>query len=157
MNYVSLVHPSLHLDLMVEQEFYPQLVSYIQRMDCTYTEERELRPIRGHKYRVLKDIRGKNGAGLGELLGLFYSLEWGALTDRGEQARKFYIMVNPRRKEKRKHAGKHRKEADQGSHSGNSGEPAGYSEPGPVGGSAGNGADAGVTGADDLWESPRVG
>ena len=155
MNYVVVSHRSIRIDLMVDQEFFPQLVSYCQRMGCTYAEERTAKAVNGHVYRVLKDVKGPNGGALGELLGLFYSLEWGALAE-GITKRKFYMMINPRRKEKKKNAGKNRKEADQGSNGGDSGEPSGNPGPGPVGGSAGDGADAGTAGDDGLWELPRV-
>ena len=154
MNYVFCKNQNLQLDLMVEEAFYPQMVSYIQRMGCRYREERAVTPRKGRIYHVLKDITGPNDAAVGEVIGLFYSLEWGSLL-RGEE-RKFYIMVNPRRKGKKKHADKNRKKADQGSNCGDRGEPAGNSGSEPLGGSAGDGPDAGVIGADDLWELPRV-
>lgn len=155
MNYIVHADPNVSLDLMVEESFYPQLVSYFERMKCRYTEERAVKPVKDRNYRVLKDISGPNGASVGELLGLFYSLEWGSLRE-GETGKKFYIMIHQRRKGKKKNAGKNRKEADQGSNGGDSGEPAGYSEQGPVGGPAGDSDDAGYPGPDDLWELPRV-
>lgn len=155
MNYILCVNPNVRLDLMVEESFYPQLVSYVQRMGCTYAEERTAKPGNGRVYRVLKDIQGKTGGAVGELIGLFYSLEWNNLKD-GESGRKFYMMINPRRKGKKNNAGKNRKETDQGGNGGNSGEPAGYSESGPVVGPAGDGNDAGTDGSDDLYEPPRV-
>ena len=153
MNYVVCAQ-DVKIDLMVEQEFYPQLVSYVQRMGCSYTKERTAKPGNGRVYKVLKDIHGKGGA-VGELLGLFYSLEWGALKS-DKDARKFYIMINPARKGKKKDADKNRKKAGQGSNSGNSGESSGYSEPGSVGGPAGDGFDAGLPIDNDLWDFPRV-
>ena len=155
MNYVICKDPGLELDLMVEEAFYPQLVSYIQRMGCKYARERAVTPRKGRIYHVLKDLTGPNGAAVGEVIGLFYSLEWGGLLE-GEEARKFYIMVRPKRKGKKKHADKNRKEPDQGSNRGDRGEPTGNSGSEPLGRPAGDGPDAGVIGADDLWEFPRV-
>ena len=155
MNYIVHADPNVTLDLMVEESFYPQLVSYCERMKCKYVEERTVKPVKDRNYHVLKDITGPNGASVGELLGLFYSLEWGTLMD-GETQKKFYIMINQRRKGKKKNAGKNRKEADQGSNGGDSGESSGYSEPGSVGGLVGDGTDAGTPGPDGLWELPRV-
>lgn len=155
MNYVVCAHPDVQIDLMVDQEFYPQLVSYVQRMGCSYKKERTAKPGNGRVYKVLKDIHGKNGGAVGELLGLFYSLEWGSLLE-GEAARKFYIMINPRGKGKKKHVGKDRKKAGQGSDGGDSGESSGYSEPGTMGGSSGDGTGAGSAADNDLWEFPRV-
>lgn len=155
MNYVVCANPNTSISLMVPEEFYPQLVSYVQRMGCKYAEERAAKPVNGRNYRVLKDISGPNGGAVGELLGLFYSLEWGSLVE-GESQRKFYIMINPRRKGKKKNAGKNRKEADQGSNRGNPGEPAADTGSEQVDRPAGGGIDAGDAGDDDLWELPRV-
>ena len=155
MNYIVQANPNVRLDLMVEESFYPQLVSYCERMKCKYAEEHTVKPVKDRVYHVLKDISGPNGACVGELIGLFYSLEWGNLIEGGTH-KKFYIMINPRRKGKKKNAGKNRKEADQGSNGGAAGEPSGDSGSGPVGGPAGDGASAGTDGTDDLWELPRV-
>lgn len=153
-NYILCKAPNLQLNLMIDEQFAPQMVSYIQRMGCTYAKEAHTKPINGRIYTVLKDIQGKTGAELGELIGLFYSLEWGSLTE-GEAARKFYIMVSQKRKEK-KHASKTRKETGSGSNGGNRGESSCDPGQGPVDGSVGDGFDAGVIGANDLWELPRV-
>ena len=155
MNYVVCANPNVTLDLMVDEEFYPQLVSYVTRMGCKYAKERTAKPIKGRKYHVLKDITGPNGGAVGELLGLFYSLEWGTLA-KGESQRKFYIMINQKRKGTKKHAGKTRKENAKGSDIGTSGESSGNPGSGTVGGLAGISVDAGFTGDDDLWELPRV-
>lgn len=155
MNYVVFANPNVTLDLMVDEEFYPQLVSYCQRMGCKYAKERTAKPFKGRKYRVLKDITGPNGSAVGELLGLFYSLEWGTIVEGGTQ-RKFYILINQRRKGKKKNAGKNRKEVGKGSDGGDSGESSCDPGSGPVDGYSGDGVDAGSDGADDLWESPRV-
>ena len=154
MNYIIQKDPAVRIDLMTDKQYLPTLVSYCQRMGCKYEKEVECKPIKGREYVVLKDISGKNGAGVGELIGLFYSLEWGSLIE-GETQKKFYILINRRRKAK-KHAGKNRKETGAGSDGGNSGEPAGNAESEQVVGPVGDGCDDSDFTVDDLWESPRV-
>lgn len=153
-NYIYCANPNLQLNLMIDEQFAPQLVSYIQRMGCTYAKEVHTKPLNGRIYTVLKDIQGKTGAAVGELIGLFYSLEWGSLTE-GDTARKFYIMIGQRRKEK-KNADKTRKEVHTGSNGGDRGESSCDSGQGPVDGPVGDRFDIGAIGADDLWEFPRV-
>ena len=155
MNYILSKDPSIRLDLMIDEQFAPQLVSYIERMGCKYVKEAVVKPVNGRIYRVLKDISGPNGAAVGELIGLFYSLEWGSRVE-GEAARKFYMMVYPRRKEKKKHANKNRKKADQGSNGGDRGESSCDSGSGEVVGPVGDWDVVNVDCPDDLWESPRV-
>jgi hypothetical protein len=157
MGYVIIKNPAVQMDLMVKKQYQPQLVSYMERMGVRYANE-----VTGtiwedstEEWVKLYDISGESGKSVGELIGLFYSLEWGHLTAEDED--KFYIMLHPARKGKRKHARKNRKETGTGSNGGDSGESSGYSEPGQVGGPAGDGYDAGDPGADDLWESPRIG
>ena len=154
MNYIICKHPSIRLDLMCDKQFLPTLVSYCQRMGCKYEKEAACKPIGEREYVVLKDISGKNGASVGELIGLFYSLEWGTLMQ-GESTRKFYILIN-RRKKAKKHAGKDRKETGEGRDSRTAGEPSGNPGSGPVDQPAGNGDDPGDLGIGDLWELPRV-
>ena len=154
MNYIIQKDPSIRIDLMVEKRFLPTMVSYCQRMGCKYEKETECKPIGDRNYVVLKDISGKNGATVGELIGLFYSLEWGTLME-GENQKKFYILIN-RRKKAKKHAGKDRKETGEGRDSGDSGESAGNPGSGTVDQPAGDGDDSGDFGVDDLWELPRV-
>ena len=155
MNYILMKDNSIRLDLIVDREFLPQMVGYVTRMGCTYTEEKQIEGIKGRDYVLLRDIQGPTCASVGELLGLFYSLEWGSVT-KGGDGRKFYIMLNSRRKGRKKNADKDRKEAGKGSHCGDHGEPSGNSGSEPLGGPAGNGTYIGDPGDDDLWELPRV-
>ena len=154
MNYIIHKDPSIRIDLMADKQFLPTLASYCQRMGCRYEKEIACKPIDGREYVVLRDISGRNGAAVGELIGLFYSLEWGTLIE-GETRKKFYILIN-RRKKAKKHAVKDRKETGKGSGSGTGGEPAGHPGPGQVDQPAGDGDDPGDFGVDDLWELPRV-
>lgn len=154
-NYILCKNPKTQLNLMIDEQFEPQLVSYIQRMGCRYAKETRTKPINGRVYSVLKDIQGPNGAAVGELIGLFYSLEWGSLMEGTD--RKFYIMIS-QRKEKKKHAQKNRKADCAGSESGNSGKSSGNSGrgEGPVDGPAGDGLDGWPDDDDILWEPPRI-
>lgn len=158
MPYIVCKHPAVRMDIVVKKEYEPQLVGYFERMGCKYEKEDPYTPMKGVEYVILRDISAANGRSIGELLGLFYSLEWGHLVE-GKESDKFYIMVNPRRKKKgaKKHVQTNRPEPDQGSHSGNSGESSGNPGPGTVGGPAGDGIDAGFAAdPDDLWEEPRM-
>ena len=154
MSYILHKSPAIKMDIMVLKEFQPQLIGYMQRMNCTYAKEEEIDPKNGKIYILLSDITSKNGKNLGELIGLYYSLEWGHLND--ERDDKFYIILNPRRKKGKKNVHKDRKETDGRSESGNGGEAAGDSGSGPVGGSAGDGINPGADDDSDLWEQPRV-
>ena len=156
MNYSIMMHPVVRMDLIVDRKFEPQLVGYIQRMGCTYAEERNINgfePSGKKEWVILKDVKGPNGGKLGELIGLFYSLEWGNLMSGDEQS-KFYIIMNPRRKGKKDNVCADRKETGTGSDSGDSGDEAGTAGPGPVDGAAGDGTDVGTAGADDSGELP---
>ena len=152
MSYVVIKNSSIKMDLVVKKEYQPQLVSYIERMGCTYAKETA-----GEKngFVCLHDISAPCGRNIGELIGLFYSLEWGHLVE-GLPDDKFYILLNTRKKAK-KHVHKNRKETDSGSEGGDRGEPSGNPGSEQVGGPAGDRLDAGNPVTDDLWESPRVG
>lgn len=154
-NYVLCKSPVVKLDLMVAEKYSAQLVSYIQRMGCTYASDDKTEPVKGRAYRVFHDIQQKNGHNLAELIGLFYSLEWGSLRE-GDEDSKFYMMLTPHRKGKgkKKHVCEDRKETDSGSDSGDRGEPAGNPEPGDVDGCSGDGIDFGDPRFDDPWEFP---
>ena len=155
MNYIIQKDPSIRIDLMCEKQFLPTLVSYCQRMGCNYQKETECPPMNGAQYVVLKDISGRNDAAVGELIGLFYSLEWGSLTE-GDAQKKFYILINRRRKGKKKHAGTDRKETGEGRDGGTGGEPADDSGSGQMDRPDRDGNDPGDAGFDDLWEQPRI-
>ena len=146
MGYSICKNPGIRLDLMVEAKYYPQLVGYFQRMGCTYTEERRAEPGNGKQYAVLTDVQGKNGRAVGELIGLFYSLEWASLKDGTDD--KFYILLNPRKKGKKKNVHKNRKETDAGSNAADRGSAADDSGSEPLGGLIGDGPYLGTAGYD---------
>ena len=154
MNYIIHKDPAIRIDMMVDKQFLPTIASYCQRLGCKYEKEVECKPIGERQYVVLRDISGRNEAAVGELIGLFYSLEWGTLME-GETQKKFYILIN-RRKKAKKHAGRDRKETGEGRESGDSGESACNTGSGPMGEPAGDGFDPGDIGAGDLWELPRI-
>ena len=150
MAYILSKSPVVRLDMMVEAEFYPQLVGYMQRMGCTYAEERKIEPGNGKQYAYLVDIQGQYGKNIGELIGLFYTLEWPALND-GKDS-KFYLILNPKKKGKKKNGCEDRKAADEGCNGTAGGESAGGTESGQMDGSAGDGDGDWADGFDiDQW------
>lgn len=122
MSYVICKHNNVRIDLMVRKKYQAQVVSMLERMHCRYESEEECNPNPGDTWVCLKDLSGENGAYLGEALGLFYAMEWDNLIEGVNE--KYYILINPRRKEKKKDVHENRTEADPGSEGGNSGEPA---------------------------------
>ena len=154
-NYILCKSPVVKLDLMVAEEFSAQLVSYMQRMGCTYESDGETEPVPGKKYRVFHDIQHRRGCNLAELIGLFYSLEWGNLVESNGQS-KFYMMLTPHRKGKgkKKHVCEDRTETDSGSNGGDRGEPADPAGPEQVDGYPGDGIDTGDLSINDPWEFP---
>ena len=145
MSYIICKSNNVQMDLMVLKKYQPQLVGYMRQYGCTYDREDEWEH-KGKKYVVLKDIRGKRGKSLGDVIGLFYSLEWNSLIE-GSSEDKFYITMNARRRAKN-HADADRTETCEGGDSRNEREPAGNPESGTVGEPAGDGVDAGHPGAD---------
>ena len=150
---VSLL-PGTQVDLMVDELNYAQVVSYIQRINGTYVAERTAKPVKkGHIYHVLKDVQtGSAGVNFGELMGLIYKLADDVNT---EDDCRLYVMVHPKRKEKKKDAGKDRKETGEGCDGGDSGESAGYSESGTVGEPAGDGDGTRSYAPDGVWVQPN--
>lgn len=152
--YIVSKSPVIRMDLMVKKEFQPQLVSYIERTGCTYEREDYSKPIDGSEWVCLKNVQGKTGWNLGELLGLFYSLEWGSNTE--ERVDKFYVILNAKKKGKKKNVCINRKEAGSGRKGGNAGETTGDIQPGQNDGSC-RGADlAGDAGVDDSGDQPGL-
>lgn len=139
--YVINKEPGIQIDLMVKRKYLPQLVGYIERMGCGYKKEitRELKAL-NEEWVTLKDISSENGAGIGQLLGLYYSMDWQALAEGAED--KFYILIHKARG--KRHGGKNRKKAGSGREAGAGEGSAGdiqHAEP------AGDGGDG-----DRLWD-----
>lgn len=123
MGYVISKSPDVRINLMVKQEYQAEVVSYCTRMHCRYKKERIFEPGNGETWVTLVDVEPEEGGGrnLGELIGLFYSLEWQNLTE-GKQD-KFYIVLGTKReKGRKKHARKNRQKTGQRGESGDAGE-----------------------------------
>lgn len=126
MAYVIVKHPVVRMDLMVLEEFWPKVVSIMERTGVTYEKEERVTPENGTEtYVVIRDLKGHapiGGNNLGEFLGLFYGLEWGEVTG-GDQSKpkKFYILMSPRKRGK-DNDHKDRTENHSGSEGGNPGE-----------------------------------
>lgn len=52
MSYVICKHPAVRIDLLCKKEFWPKLVSDIQRCECTYEKEEQLTYASRYKCRV---------------------------------------------------------------------------------------------------------
>ena len=152
--YIVCKSPVVRLDMMVKEEMHAQLVSYMMRTGCVYESEEKCNPGNGTKWVCLKGIEGPSGYSLGELIGLFYSLEWGNLIEGHED--KFYLILNTKKKGKKKHVREDRQETDTGCESGNTGEPGVAAEPGPLAGYCGECSHAGAAGCDDPGEQPGM-
>ena len=152
--YIVCKSPVVRLDLMVKKELHAQLVSYFERTGCTYEKEDAGNPGNGEEWVCLKNIEAKRGSDIGELLGLFYALEWGNLVEGHDD--KFYIIMNAKKKGKKKHVREDRKEVDSGSDSGDSGESGEPAEPGQVAGPTGEWPDIAVPGFDNSGEQPGM-
>lgn len=151
--YIICKDPSIQIDLIVREDLLPQLVSYIQRTGCTYAKEKPMNLHGPHeldgtavRHVCLKDVQSTKGVDLGELIGLFYSLEWGNLVEGRED--KFYVMIK-KRKGIKHHVHKNRAETNSGSESGDRGEPAVNSGSGPVDEPDRDGSDTGSAGTDN--------
>lgn len=129
MPYIIHRHPAIRIDLVMKKVYWPKMAGIFQRCGCTYEREDPYELRKKGEWIRLVDIRGEKGWQTGALISLFYSLEWDALGSGQGLEDKFYILVNPRRKEK-KHVRKDRKEAGAGSEGGDRGEPAGDIRPG---------------------------
>jgi len=112
MSYVICKEPGIQIDLMVKKKYHAQLASYVDRMGCTYKKE-VTRIIKGldEEWVTLKDVASKDGRGVGQLLGLYYSMDWQGLTEGKED--KFYILIHKVRG--KKYGRKNRKKVDSGS------------------------------------------
>lgn len=147
MAYVICLNPEVKLDLMVRKEHQAELVSYFARCGCAYKKEKETTFPNGETWVTFKDIYpAHNGRELGDLIGLFYSMEWKNLIEGQED--KYYILINRRRG--KKYAGKNRKEVRQRSESGDAGEPDTADRHNEPDGDGGEFADAGNPGDYDL-------
>ena len=114
MAYIIRTHPAIRMDLVVKKEYWPKMAGIFQRCGCTYEKE-EPYEVRGSgEWIRLIDVHGDRGWQTGTLIGLFYALEWDQIGEGKGLDDKFYILLNPRRKEK-KHVRKDRKKAGSGS------------------------------------------
>ena len=122
MSYVICKEPGIKIDLMAKKQYQPQLVGYVRTAHCTYDKE-VIRVIKGlnEEWVVLKNVTAENGKDVGQLIGLFYSMDWIGLTAGAED--KFYILIHKARG--KKHGGKNRKKADSGREGGTGEGPAG--------------------------------
>ena len=152
-SFVLFRNPDVRIDIMILQKYWPKLVSIIERTECTYYREDWLELENGQKYVALRDVKADRPHRLGELIGLFYSLEWDSLTDTPDEnkpAEKFYILIKPRKKGK-KHDQKDRQETGAG-REGGSRIGSGPDVPGKDPGTGGSGTEPFVLRADDLRE-----
>lgn len=122
MSYVIFKEPGIKIDLRVKKQYLPQLVGYVRSAHCAYDKEaiqviKEL----NEEWAVLKNVTAENGKDLGQLIGLFYSMDWIGLTAGAED--KFYFVIHKARG--KKHGGKNRKKADSGREGGTGEGPAG--------------------------------
>ena len=147
MPYMIYQHPAVQTDLMFPERYWAKIAAACERTHCTYSEEelldlptgryiimRDVRPVRENR-QISGDICGANE--VGELIGLFYAMEWDAVTltpsELGSGPKKFYILTKPRKRAK-KNVQKNRTKADPGRQSGNSGEPDDIQQGSPAGG-----------------------
>ena len=120
MSYIICKHPACRIDLMVLENYWPQLASYVERCDCTYFKEDHVELPGGDKYVILRDVRSFKAYMVGELMKLFFKMESeNPESEDGKQ--KFYILIKPRKKGK-KIVSEDRTETDAGSEGGDSGE-----------------------------------
>ncbi len=107
MSYVICKEPGSQIDLMFKKEYLPKVAGYVDSTKCTYKKEVD-RTIKGlgEEWVTLKNVTADNGLQLGQLLGLYMSLDWEALSRGSED--KFYIPIHKARG-KRNNGGKDRK------------------------------------------------
>ncbi len=165
-SFVLFSNPGVRIDIMILQKYWPKLVSIIERTDCRYYKEDWMELDNGQKYVILRDVKADRPNKLGELIGLFYSLEWDSLTDtpaENKPPEKFYILIKPRKKG-RKHVQENRTETGAGCESG-SGVGSGSDVPGKAPGAGRSGTEPFVVRANDirqlemydpLWEASVV-
>ena len=119
MSYIISKSPDVKMNLMVLKQYLPELAGYCERTGCKYDKEVAFDPGNGEEWVTLVNVSGGNGRKLGDLIGLFYSIEWKNLIEGIED--KFYIVLwNEGGK---KYVGKNRKKAGKRSKGGNAGEP----------------------------------
>lgn len=126
MPYSVMKNPSVQIDLMVLEKYWPKLAGALDRTGCKYASETRTKKVNGNTYVVIRDIQADRNDWIGEALALFFGLEWYYLTDKqSEKPGKdnFYILIRPRRKGRRRNGvQKNREETGAGSESGNTGE-----------------------------------
>ena len=101
MPYVICKHPVIRMDIMVLQQYWPQMAAIVQRTGCKYDKEDWIELSNNDRFVILRNVNSDHGYKLGELLGLLYSLEGQAKADPDRANLKFYILLKPKkRKEK---------------------------------------------------------
>ena len=121
MSYIISKNPDIHVNLMVKKEYMPELVSYVQRVGCKYEKEVLFDPGNGEEWVTLTNVNGSNGRDLGDLIGLFYSIEWKTLTE-GKHDKFYMILGTNEKKGVKNYAGKNRTKIGQRSEGGDAGE-----------------------------------
>lgn len=118
MSFVICKHPAARMDIMALEQYWPQIVSFMERTHVQYEKEEHVVPEGStDKYVVIRDLKGHcpvGGDNLGEFLGLLHAYE-------KEVTGKFYIMISPRKRGKKDdESGKEtRQKAGPGSEGGN--------------------------------------
>ena len=97
MPYIVFKQPGIRIDLKVEKKFHVNLVSSMRRLDCSYRKEIE-KTENGQTWVILKDVTSNKPYQLGELLGLFFSMDWVDAVSGNDK--KFYVMINQKRSKK---------------------------------------------------------
>lgn len=155
MAYVICQHPAVRINLTFEKEFWPKVVSIIERCEGKYEEEIHIHENSGRKeFIMLKGVTALHNWQVGEILGLYYSLEFQA-EDKTPENHKFYISVTIRKKAK-KDVRENRKEIHSGSQGRAAGESSGNHQHGQDYGPGGISPDGAVVRPDDLRELERA-
>ena len=149
--YVISKSPVVKMDIMVAKEYLPMLASHCKLSGCSYEREEEV-TLHDRAWVCLKNVEGK-GHQLGVLLGCMYGYEKINGIDPNE---KFYIILNAKKKGKKKNVCEDRAKVDARSESGTAGEPAGNAGPEQDPGYCGVVSDAGDPGIDDPGEQPGL-
>lgn len=127
-------HPEVRIDVMVEKEFWPNIVSIIKSNDGSYFKE-DTSEIKGKTYILIRDVKTVHAYNLIRLIGMISAFSEKEL----DAANKIYILIKPRKKVK-KNVQKDRQETGTGSEGGNGGE-SGTDQPGEDLGSVDGGSE----------------
>lgn len=128
-------HPGVRIDVMVEKEHWPKIVSIIQNNGGSYFKE-DTSEIKGKTYILIRDVKTVHAYSLFKLIEELSTYAEGPL---GDLNAKIYILIKPRKKAK-KNVQKDREEAGTGSEGGNGGE-SGADQSGEDPGTGGSGTE----------------